>query len=55
MKVSVSFKDHEKDLYDYLKTKRSISVYLKDLIEADMKKNKKRPIEDNNFTNGYDF
>lgn len=55
MKVSVSFKDHEKDLYDYLKTKRSISVYLKDLIEADMKNNKKQPLQDNNFTGGYDF
>lgn len=38
MKVPLSFKDSEKDLYDFLKKHRNVSAYLKDLIEADMKK-----------------
>lgn len=37
MKMCVSFKQHELYLYDYVKTKRSPSIYIKDLIEADMK------------------
>lgn len=37
-KISVSFKDTEMYLYEHLKTKRSKSNYIKDLIEADIKK-----------------
>ena len=40
MKIPVSFKKSEKDIYDYILTKRNYSVYIKDLVEADMKKNK---------------
>lgn len=40
MKIPVSFKKNEKDIYDYILTKRNYSVYIKDLVEADMKKNK---------------
>lgn len=38
MKPCVSFKSSEKYLYDYAMKKRSFSVYVKDLIEADYKK-----------------
>lgn len=38
MKKMITFKQTEKELYDYLLTKRNISVYVKDLIQADMDK-----------------
>lgn len=38
MKIPVSFKQYEKNIYDFIKKKRSPSVYIKDLVEADMKK-----------------
>lgn len=38
MKISVSFKENEKHIYDYLMTKLSPSIYLKELILQDMKK-----------------
>lgn len=41
MKIPVSFKKNEKHIYDYILTKRDKSAYIKDLIEADMKKNEK--------------
>ncbi|WP_073249254.1 hypothetical protein [Caloramator proteoclasticus] len=40
MKISVSFKENEKHIYDYLMTKLSPSIYLKELILQDMKKQK---------------
>lgn len=42
LKKMITFKQNEKDLFDHLNTKRNISVYVKDLIEADMNK---KPIE----------
>lgn len=38
MKKCISFKQSELYLYQYLITKRSPSNYIKDLIEADIKK-----------------
>lgn len=40
MKISISFKENEKYIYDYLMTKLSPSIYLKELILLDMKKHK---------------
>lgn len=40
-KICVSFKQTELELLEYLRTKRSASNYVKDLIEADIKKNNK--------------
>ena len=44
IRVNISFKNEIKDivLYNYLKTKRSISGYMKDLIEADMIKQQQK-------------
>lgn len=41
MKIPVSFKKREKNLYDYAKGKRNPSAYIKDLIDADMNKHNK--------------
>ena len=38
MKISISFKENENDLYNFLKNKRSPSNYVKDLLEEEMKK-----------------
>ena len=38
LKLYVSFKEKEKYLLDHVKNKRDYSAYIKDLIEADMKK-----------------
>ena len=40
-KICISFKQSELDLLRYLRTKRSASNYVKDLIQADMEKNNK--------------
>lgn len=37
-KVNISFKENEIYLYNHLKSKRSASNYVKDLIEDDIKK-----------------
>lgn len=39
MKICVSFKEKEVELYNYTCKFRDKSAYIKDLIEADMKKN----------------
>lgn len=36
-KINISFKETELHLYDYLKTKRSASNFIKDLIENELK------------------
>lgn len=46
MKICISFKNYELDLLDYIKTKRSASNYIKDLVEADMNKNRCSKKED---------
>lgn len=37
VKKMISFKDSEMDLVNYIENKRSFSIYIKDLIEKDMK------------------
>ena len=50
MKIPSSFKENEKEIYDWIKSKRNFSVYIKDLVEEDMKKNKEvKPIKRKNF------
>lgn len=39
LKIPVSFGEKEIDIYNYIKSKRNYSVYIKDLVEADMNKN----------------
>ena len=39
-KIGISFKDTEKELYEYIKTKLSASIYIKELIKKDMENNK---------------
>jgi len=36
--IPVSFKEHELDLYNYVKSKSSPSIYIKELIEQDRNK-----------------
>lgn len=40
-KICISFKQTEMELLEHLRTKRSASNYVKDLIQADMEKNNK--------------
>ncbi|UYZ39096.1 hypothetical protein OD350_28910 (plasmid) [Clostridium beijerinckii] len=40
MKIPVSFRRTEKEIYDYAKGKRCPSAYIKDLIEDDMRREK---------------
>ncbi|NWK10390.1 hypothetical protein [Clostridium cadaveris] len=42
MKIPVSFKESEQYIYDYAKSKISPSVYIKELIIEDMKKNNEK-------------
>lgn len=39
LKIPVSFAEKEINIYNYIKSKRNYSVYIKDLVEEDMKKN----------------
>lgn len=41
MKIAVSFKENEKDIFEYVDKQLSHSVYIKQLILDDMNKNKK--------------
>ena len=41
LKIRVSLKKDEENLYKYTKSKRNASCYIKDLIEKDMKSSKK--------------
>ena len=40
--IRISFKKHEKNIEDYIRTKGDMSVYLKDLVKEDMKKNERQ-------------
>lgn len=40
-RIGISFKENEKELLEYLRTKRSISSYIKDLIEEDKSRTNK--------------
>ena len=62
MKVPISFKESEIDLYNFLKSKRSPSNYIKDLLEKEMQQNNnselnKKEVNNNNidFESGFDF
>ena len=37
IKVSISFKDSEKSMYDFLQSQLSASIYIKELIKKEMK------------------
>ena len=56
IKISVSFKDteSEKEMYDYIQSQLSSSIYIKGLIKKDMEENK--PVAKKVNTNfGMDF
>lgn len=38
-KIVISFKDQEKDLYDFLKSQLSPSIYVKEMLKDKMKDN----------------
>lgn len=38
MKIPISFKESEKEIYSFIKSKLSPSIYIKELVIADMKK-----------------
>lgn len=40
LRIPVSFKQEEQDLYNFAKSKRNASCYIKDLIARDMKSNR---------------
>lgn len=41
MKITISFAKDEIDLYNFLKSKRSASVYIKDLLQVEIDKKPK--------------
>jgi hypothetical protein len=43
MKVSLSFKENEKDMYDFLMSQLSASIYIKQLIKNDISKGVEQP------------
>lgn len=48
MKITISFKQSEKELYEFLINKRSASIYIKDLLEKEKDRNNcNSPIESN--------
>lgn len=40
MKIPISFKKQEEHIYNYIKSKRNASVYIKDLVEEEMNNTK---------------
>ena len=58
LKIPVSFAEKEINIYNYIKSKRNYSVYIKDLVEEDMKKNglsDKTPKENKKASNDNDL
>lgn len=60
VKIPVSFAENELHIYNYIKSKRNYSVYIKDLVEDDMKRNgisNKSPKENKKISNdlGFEF
>lgn len=47
-KIGISFKDSEINLHDYLKNQMSPSIFIKQLLKAQME-NEEKPKEHNNF------
>lgn len=54
MKIPISFKKSEEELYNFLNSKRSPSIYVKDLLEKEMKKDIKKDDANNDY-DGFDF
>lgn len=49
LKVNISFKENEKDMYDFLKSKLSPSVYLKEYIQSQMEKKATKKVKSSNY------
>ena len=49
LKVNISFKESERDMYDFLKSKLSPSVYLKEYIQSQMIKSE--PVKKEEISN----
>ena len=47
MKITISFSQKEIDLYNFLKSKRSASVYIKDLLQVEIDKENKEEVKEN--------
>ena len=60
-KIPISFAKDERYIYDYIRSKRNYSVYIKDLVEEDIKRNKVKKANEegkyleNNRDLGIDF
>ena len=54
LKISVSFKQEEIELYNFIKGKRNPSCYIKDLAEEDMKSNRTN-IKNTKSNNKFEF
>lgn len=54
-KVGISFKEKEKDLYDFLMDQISPSVYIKQLLKEKMKKEDKHKEKVENRSNNFNF
>ena len=61
-KIPISFKKNEIELYNYLKWKRSPSIYIKDILEKEMQRQNNsemntKEVDNNNsdFENSFDF
>lgn len=57
LRIQLSFKENEKNLYDYIKSKFNYSAYLKELVLKDMEKenNAMSRNEMINSSGGFDF
>jgi len=49
LKITVSFKEGEKDMYEYLEKQLSASIYLKQLLKNEMEKEPK-PVKHDPFS-----
>lgn len=54
-KVGISFKDSERELLEYLKSKLSPSIYIKELIKKDMEANRGTVQATKRERRGFDF
>lgn len=55
-KVTISFKDNEQELYDFLKSKMAASYYIKGLLKEKLEEEKKESSKSqSNVLRGFDF
>lgn len=55
-KVTISFKDNEQELYDFLKSKMAASYYIKGLLKEKLEEEKKKESKNqSNVLRGFDF